>query len=72
MMGHKICFYGEIWLITFKLSLLPFLSGALNTEQICTRTTAKLIQIMHIAQCASHLYDSKHKLPRFGENSPFG
>ena len=24
MMGHKICFYGEIWLIIPKLSLLPF------------------------------------------------
>ena len=25
MMGHKICFYGEIWLIFPKLSLLPLL-----------------------------------------------
>ena len=25
MMGHKICLYGEIWLIIPKLSLLPFL-----------------------------------------------
>ena len=25
MMGHKICFYGEIWLIIPKLSVLPFL-----------------------------------------------
>ena len=25
MMGHKICFYGEIWLIISKLSLLPLL-----------------------------------------------
>ena len=29
MMGRKLCFYGEIWLIIPKLSLLPFLSGAL-------------------------------------------
>ena len=29
MMGHNICFYGEIWLIIPQLSLLPFLSGAL-------------------------------------------
>ena len=30
MMGRKICFYGEIWLIIPKLSLLqcyPFVSG---------------------------------------------
>ena len=25
MMGHKICFYGDIWLIIPKLSLLPLL-----------------------------------------------
>ena len=25
MMGHKICFYGEIWIIIPKLSLLPLL-----------------------------------------------
>ena len=31
MMGHKICFYGEILLIICKLSLYPFLSGALVT-----------------------------------------
>ena len=29
MVGHKICFYGEIWLVIPKLSLLPLLSGAL-------------------------------------------
>ena len=23
MMGHKICFHGEIWLVIPKLSLLP-------------------------------------------------
>ena len=32
MMGHKICFYEQIWLIIPKLSLLPFLSGALTLE----------------------------------------
>ena len=25
MRGHKICFYGKIWLIISKLSLLPLL-----------------------------------------------
>ena len=25
MMGHKICFYGELWLLIPKLSLLPLL-----------------------------------------------
>ena len=29
MLGHKIRFYGEIWLIILKLSLLPLLPGAL-------------------------------------------
>ena len=33
MVGHKICFYGEIWLIIPKLFLLPFLiwSTAIGT-----------------------------------------
>ena len=30
MMGHKIFFYGEIWLLIPKLSLYSFLSGALS------------------------------------------
>ena len=30
MMGHKICFYGEKWLITPKFSLLPLLNW--NTD----------------------------------------
>ena len=29
MMGHKICFSGDLWTIIPKLSLLPFLIGAL-------------------------------------------
>ena len=34
MKGHKICFYGEIWKIIPKLSLLPFLSGPDQTAQM--------------------------------------
>ena len=30
MMGHKICFYGKMWLVTPKSSPLPFLSRALS------------------------------------------
>ena len=30
MMGHKICFYEEIWIIIPKLFQYPFLSGALG------------------------------------------
>ena len=30
MMGHKICFYGEMWLIIPKLPLLPLLSSPLR------------------------------------------
>ena len=30
MVGRKVCFYGEMWLIIPKLSLLPLLSGALK------------------------------------------
>ena len=34
MKGHKIYFYGKMWLIIHKLSLLPFLFGALNRNSI--------------------------------------
>ena len=36
MMGHKICIYGEIWLITPKLSLLPLLIWSTeNALKLC-------------------------------------
>ena len=31
MMGHNICFKRVIWRIILKLSLYPFLSGALSS-----------------------------------------
>ena len=38
MMGHKICFNEEMRLIIIpKLSLLPFLSGALILDIACTK-----------------------------------
>ena len=45
MMGHKICFYGEIWLIclNYLLQYYPFLSGALIQKWDCS--------------LKSHLYD---------------
>ena len=30
MRGHKICFYGEIWLIIPELSLLPLLNWSID------------------------------------------
>ena len=45
MMGHKICFYGEIWLIISKLSRLPPLIWRTNAsffpESISLKTQAK-------------------------------
>ena len=35
MQGHKICFYGEIWLIIPKLSLLPLLIWSTVTADLC-------------------------------------
>ena len=34
MMGHKICFYGEIWLIIPKFPGYPFLSGAMACKAV--------------------------------------
>ena len=36
IMGHKICFNWEIWPFIPKLSLLPFLSGALMVSLLST------------------------------------
>ena len=41
MMGHKICFYGEIWLIIPKLSLLPLLIWS-NGNSFCDFLFASL------------------------------
>ena len=47
MMGHKICFYGEIWPIILKLSMLPLLiwSTDLYTVQ-ATSTDLKISWFM--------------------------
>ena len=34
-MGHQICFYGEIWLIIPKISLLPLLINLMQCKSIC-------------------------------------
>ena len=39
MMGHKICFYGEIWLIIPKSSLLPLLMWSTDIQLSTTRQT---------------------------------
>ena len=39
MMGHKICFYGEIWLIISELSLLPLLIWSTDIKFVnCTNS----------------------------------
>ena len=34
MIGHKICFYGEMWLIIPKLSLLPLLIWSTEAREL--------------------------------------
>ena len=43
MMGHKICFYGEIWLFIPKLSLLPLLICSTDSEGFLALTLANFI-----------------------------
>ena len=43
MMGHKICFYGEIWLFIPKLSLLPLLIWSTDSEGFLALTLANFI-----------------------------
>ena len=62
MMGHKIWFYGVVWLIIPKLSIYPFLSGGLwkdnkqakkcYVSQVCTMSQDRakpenLMQSLH-------------------------
>ena len=51
MMGHKICFYGEICIIIFKSSLLPFLiwsTGTFHDNSVECETTFYVIQFHKI------------------------
>ena len=34
MMGHKICFYGYMWIIILKLSQLPFLLWSTDKRNV--------------------------------------
>ena len=55
MMGHKICFYGDIWQIIPKLSLLPLLIWSTDRGKgcklancvysPCSDQTAQVVQI---------------------------
>ena len=54
MMGHKICFYGKIWLIIPKLSLLPLFicstvgRAILNTKGSIGDYTVELQWLKHL------------------------
>ena len=47
LMGHNLCFKEVIWKIIPKLSLLPFLSGALlGLRLVCGRPTLALCSVL--------------------------
>ena len=56
MMGHKIWFFGETWLIIPKLSLLPLLIWSTDT------TLSSLTGTAVFAQTGSHPMLGKHLL----------
>ena len=41
MMGHKICFYGEMWLIAPKFSLLPLLIWSTAERKVFIKSRNK-------------------------------
>ena len=69
MMGHKICFSGEIWLIIPKLSLLPLLihystdKGKIKFSGIALWEVWGIQQYLCLASCsASPTQDTKKKI----------
>ena len=60
MMGHKICFYGEIWLIFPKLSLLPLLKWSIacmaavcsdphpSNDNMCSKVYFPVLHLIHL------------------------
>ena len=58
MTGHKICFYGEIWLIIPKFSLLPLLIwSTVNSYFFKGISSASSIYV-------SHLYGGQYVIER--------
>ena len=47
MVGHKICLYGEIWLIIPKLSVLPLLIWSTDLE---IEGSLKLVWVFGVAK----------------------
>ena len=77
MMGHYICFYGEIWLITPNYPFYPFLSGTLryhsfkNGSQL-RQSTAVWTQSVDINNnCIYHYCMLSTKCSKFFINSYF-
>ena len=54
MVGHKICFYGEIWLIIPKLSMLPLLIWNSGCDTILASWLFHLHHLSHIPTLAQH------------------
>ena len=50
MMGHKICFYGEIWIISLNYACYPFLSAALHHMQqyVCKYAPEELSTLVDV------------------------
>ena len=60
MMGHKIGFYGEMWLIIPQLSILPLLPGALLRNKTLFSSQGKVTYFRHefleaVNDCWSHI-----------------
>ena len=51
MMGHKICFYGEIWLVIPKLSLFLVLIGSPERAIVIT---FNLVSVVVLALLTLH------------------
>ena len=57
MMGHKICFYGKMWIIIPKLSLLPLLIWSTADFVVCWGGLWKRIFVsLQLAEASPRFY----------------
>ena len=62
MMGHKICFYGEIWRIIPKLSLLPLLIWSTGKKILDFMISGSLFGHLILVQMNMCFTDKKENL----------
>ena len=65
MMGHKICFNGELWIIIRKLSLVPLLIWSTDIHQsvlVCNISDQSQLTSVIAYISVSHAINGQHEI----------